>query len=163
MSESVPSSESKDGSASQAESKSEFDGIWASFSSSATSSCRPDDQPPGAIDQPVVAEKEVPHTGGQHVKGEEFACGEWRGQKNAPCETATVIVAAGRSIVAVRRFAKENFNNTWHADPAMTMGWCDWAGMSTVALPDGRTVVATTLKNWSHDRPRLFRLEVWVR
>lgn len=141
--------------------RSDLDAVWSSMTAQA--SCRPNDPPEGAVREPMIGEREVPHTGGQHVKGDEFACGEWRGQKNAPCETVSVIVPRGVTIIAIRRFAKELFNNIWHPDPAATMGWCDWVGMSQNALPDGRIVVSTTLKNWSHDRPRLFRLEVWFR
>lgn len=163
MSNLSPKQVSPENSSESPEVRSEFEAIWALFSTSSTSSCQPNDPPDGASKEPFIEESEVPDTGGQHVKGEEYACGEWRGQKHAPCGTVTVTVAAGKTIVAVRRFAKETFNNIWHPDPCATMGWCDWVELSNVSLPDGRTFVSTTLKNWSHDRPRRIRLEVWIK
>jgi len=142
--------------------RSNFDSVWTQLGILNRPPCVPDDRPDGADAEPYIAEDEVPDTGGQHVKGEEFACGQWDGRKHVECKTVTVTIPRGKKVFSTRRFARELFNTTWYADPYAAMGWCDWTAMNTSTLADGRTEIVLTFKNWSHDRTRRFRLEVWV-
>lgn len=142
--------------------RSNLDTVWMQLGTLDRPPCIPDDRPDGADPEPYFEEDEVPDTGGQHVKGEEFACGQWSGQKHVECKTVTVTIPSGKKVFSTRRFARELFNTTWYADPYAAMGWCDWSAMSTSTLADGRTEIVLTFKNWSHDRTRRFRLEVWV-
>jgi hypothetical protein len=145
-----------------ADDRSILDTLWMQLGTLSRPPCSPNDRPDGADPEPYVAEDEVPDTGGQHVKGEEFACGQRIGQKHVECRTVTVTIPKDKKVFSARRFARELFNTTWYADPYPAMGWCDWTAMNTSTLADGRTEISLTIKNWSHDRTRRFRLEVWV-
>jgi len=136
--------------------------IWLGLNSNMKAACHPNDRPEGADPQPFVAEAEVGHTGGQYVRGEEFACGETRGGKQVICGTVIVSVPGHKRIVAIRRFARESLNSVWHPDPYLGLGWCDWAGQAVNSESNGKTIIGLTFKNWSHYRVRRFRLEVWV-
>jgi len=137
--------------------------IWLGLPPGVKAACKPNDPPDGADPEPYFAEAEVAHTGGQHVRGEQFACGQIQGRKQVICGTVTVTVPDHKRIVAIRRFARDAAGSVWHGDPYTAIGWCDWAGQFSSAAIRGSTIISLTFKNWSHDRARRFRLEVWVR
>lgn len=134
-------------------------------------SCMPP-RPPGASDlalEKITTVKENGFDPGRHTRdgvllipsgsrrGEDLGCDE------IACGHVDLVVPSDRKVLRVERYASEALAQPiWHADPYVSIGWCQFTDVSWMTLRSGGVRITVGLKNWSEHRKRLLMVRVWV-